>query len=189
MLHKLEERAWISRCRLLGDERAFAKLMERYQGRVLRFFLLQTGGNQDDSDDLAQETFIKVWRHMDSLEQFSNFSTWLYRIAYRVFLDYTRGHTLLEEMDDERVPDREFSPDASSALNQEERSRVIQTALNQLPEQERTSMVLYYLQELNVHEIAQITSYSESSIRCYLSRGREKLKNHPTLKDYLYDER
>lgn len=60
MLNNLEEKTWIARCKLLGDEKAFARLVDRYKDRVERFFLMQTGGRQDLSDDLAQETFIRV---------------------------------------------------------------------------------------------------------------------------------
>lgn len=187
MLSNLEEQAWIARCKLLGDERAFSKLVERYQGRILRFFLMQTGGNQADSDDLAQETFIKVWRHMDSLQQFSNFSVWIYRIAYHVFLDYTRQNMPTADMDDELIPEQDSMPDAASELSKAERSKVIRQVLNHLPEQERICIVLYYLQELSIKEIAQITSYSEGAVKSHLSRGREKLRNHPILKEYLYE--
>ncbi|MDO4214772.1 MAG: RNA polymerase sigma factor [Bacteroidales bacterium] len=189
MLSNLEEQAWIARCKLLGDEKAFANLVRRYHKRILRFFLMLTSGNQDDSDDLAQETFIKVWRHMDELQQFTNFSTWLHRIAYRVFLDYTRTNANVAVAPDENLPDTQLAADASEDLQIEERSRIIQLALAQLPENERMCMVLFYMQELSIKEIEHITSFSPGTIKSCLSRGREKLRKHPSLKELIYDEK
>lgn len=188
MLSNLEEQAWIARCKLLGDEKAFTNLVRKYHKRILRFFLMLTSGNQDDSDDLAQETFIKVWRHMDELQQFTNFSTWLHRIAYRVFLDYTRTNASVAATSDEYLPDTQLSADASEGLQTEERSKIIQQALAELPESERMCMVLFYMQELSIKEIENITSFSSGTIKSCLSRAREKLRKHPSLKELIYDE-
>lgn len=189
MLTNLEEQAWIARCKLLGDEKAFTYLVRRYHKRILRFFLMLTNGNQADSDDLAQETFIKVWRRMDSLQQFSNFSTWLYRIAYRVFLDYSRTTDHVTVTEDENLPEMGFSDDSSENLQIEERNNIVRLALAQLPENERTCMVLFYIQELSIKEIEKITSFSAGTVKSYLSRGRENLRKHSFLKELIHDEK
>ena len=86
----------ISRVVLLNDERAFADLMKKYQRPVRRYFLVQTGGDEALSDDLAQETFIHAWQHLDSFHGLSGFGTWLYRIAHNTWCNwYARHHDLL----------------------------------------------------------------------------------------------
>ena len=81
------------------NKRAFGRLVEKYQSPIRRFFLNQTGGNEPLSDDLAQETFLKAWLNIGQFRGAANFSTWLYRIAYNVFYDYTRSHKITEEID------------------------------------------------------------------------------------------
>ena len=72
-----EEIFLISRVVLLNDERAFGRLMKRYLRPVRRYFLIQTGGDEALSDDLTQETFIRVWRGLDSYKRLSAFGTWV----------------------------------------------------------------------------------------------------------------
>ena len=73
------------------NTRAFDQLVKKYQSPVRRFFLHQTCGDSELSDDLAQDTFIKAYTNIASFKNLSSFSTWLYRIAYNVFYDYIRS--------------------------------------------------------------------------------------------------
>lgn len=184
MLNNLEEKTWIARCKLLGDEKAFAKLVDRYKVRVERFFLMQTGGRQDLSDDLAQETFIRVWQSIGTLRQFATFSTWLYRIAYNIWQDYCRttrstlslsAYKGLEQMVGQQT--------AGEQMEHDERHKQLMAALASLSEQERTCMVLFYMQELSIKEISAVTHYNESTIRSNLHRGRKRLRESTYLKD------
>ena len=68
------------------NTRAFDQLVKKYQSPVRRFFLHQTCGDSELSDDLAQDTFIKAYTNIASFKNLSSFSTWLYRIAYNVFM-------------------------------------------------------------------------------------------------------
>ena len=89
-MNKNEDIAWVTRCALFDDRRAFACLVDKYQVRLKRFFLNLTGGDPVLSDDLAQETFIKVYYNLRSYKGLSSFSTWIYRVAYNVFYDELR---------------------------------------------------------------------------------------------------
>ena len=88
MKNTIDEIAWISRIVLFDDERAFAKLLDKYHPVVRRILLAQTGGDEALSDDLTQEVFIKVWLNIRNFKMRSSFSTWLFRIAchYNVLL-------------------------------------------------------------------------------------------------------
>ena len=67
-----------------GNRRAFDELVRRYQSPVRRFFLSQTMGDEQLSDDLAQDTFIKAYTNITSFRGLASFKTWLMRIAYNV---------------------------------------------------------------------------------------------------------
>lgn len=189
MLNNLEEQAWIARCKLLGDERAFGKLVDRYKDRILRFFLMQTGGRQDLSDDLAQETFIRVWQRIGTIRQFSTFSTWLWRIAYNIWIDHRRTEKSMISTDmHPRLCEGSSLRYADDDICRTDCRQLIMQALDHLNEAERTCILLYYLQELSLKEIAAVTRYNDSSIRSHLHRGRIKLKQFTFLKEILYDE-
>ena len=72
-MNKNEDIAWVTRCALFDDRRAFACLVDKYQVRLKRFFLNLTGGDPVLSDDLAQETFIKVYYNLRSYKGLSSF--------------------------------------------------------------------------------------------------------------------
>ena len=79
---------------MFDNKRAFDSLVKEYQSRVRKFFLAQTLGDEPLSDDLAQETFVKAYLKISTFRGTSSFSTWLFRIAYNVYYDYTRSlHT------------------------------------------------------------------------------------------------
>ena len=77
----------VAQVAVFRNKRAFDQLVRKYQSPVRQFFLNLTLGDRQLSDDLAQETFIKAYTHIASFRGLSSFSTWLYRIGYRVFYD------------------------------------------------------------------------------------------------------
>ena len=84
---------------MFHNKKAFDQLVRKYQSSVRRFFLNQTGGDQQLSDDLAQETFIKAYTHITNFKGISSFSTWLMRIAYNVFYDEIRSRKQTDDID------------------------------------------------------------------------------------------
>ena len=121
------------------NTRAFDQLVKKYQSPVRRFFLHQTCGDSELSDDLAQDTFIKAYTNIASFKNLSSFSTWLYRIAYNVFYDYIRSRKETDDLDTYRV-------DAQcSTLQQDVGQHMdIYRALATLKEMERTCITLFY---------------------------------------------
>lgn len=89
----------VSRVAVLHDRRAFDTLVKRHQETIRRFFLNQTCGDTQLSDDLAQDTFVKAYLNIGQFQGKSNFGTWLFRIAYNVFYDYTRGQRPTTDID------------------------------------------------------------------------------------------
>ena len=89
----------VAQVAVFGNKRAFDELVRRYQSPVRRFFLSQTLGDGQLSDDLAQDTFVKAYTNIRSFKGLASFHTWLMRIAYNVFYDYTRSKHLTEDVD------------------------------------------------------------------------------------------
>ena len=96
----LADIALVSQVLIFGNRRAFDTLVRKYQGEVRRFLLTLTAGDEQLTDDLAQETFIKAYTALESYKNRASFGTWLYRIAYNVFYDYIRSRKETCTMDD-----------------------------------------------------------------------------------------
>ena len=152
-----------------GNKRAFDELVHRYQSPVRRFFLNQTMGDEQLSDDLAQDTFIKAYTNITSFRGMASFKTWLMRIAYNVFYDYTRSHRATEDVD--VVPQRSGGENSSLQMD-------IYAALALLKSDERTCVTLQLIDGYDITGIAKITQLKEGTVKSHLSRGKEKLANY-----------
>lgn len=150
------------------NKRAFGRLVEKYQSPIRRFFLNQTGGNDQLSDDLAQETFLKAWLNIGQFRGAANFSTWLYRIAYNVFYDYTRSHKITEEIDQAVALRQASSGDTALQLD-------LQQALAILSPAERSCITLQLMEGQPIDKISEITEMAEGTVKSHLSRGKQKL--------------
>ena len=173
MLSKIDELKLIARCALGDDRRAFGALVEAYQSEIRRFFLNLTFGDASLSDDLAQETFIKAYTSIRSFKGLSKFSTWLYRIAYNEFYSYSRKRHEERLNEDTRTE----SPDEPlGSYEDSSNSRLdINTALQALSDIERSIVTLYYLQDIPIKKIIEITDLPEGTIKSHLSRARGKM--------------
>lgn len=171
-MSQLNDIALVAQVVVLGNKRAFDTLVKKYQSPVRRFFLHQTLGDEELSDDLAQDTFIKAYTHLASFKNLSSFPTWLFRIAYNVFYDYIRNRKETSGLEDWEV----------DATYQTEQRRIgeemdIYRGLSILKEAERTCITLRYMEDLSVDKIANITGMPSGTVKSHLSRGKEKLAN------------
>ena len=168
----------VSRAALLGDRKAFSRLVEAYQSPMRRFFFNLTGGDEELSKDLAQETFIKAWLNISSFRAAAKFSTWLYRIAYNTFYDHVRARKNAAAADVEAVadhmaadaPDRDFGIDFVQSL-------IV------LKEEERTAVLLFYMEDLTIEKVSKIMGCPQGTVKSHLHRGKEKLAVY--FKNYL----
>ena len=179
------------------NRRAFDQLVREYQSPVRRFFLSQTSGNEALSDDLAQDTFLKAYTHISQYRGTSSFLTWLTRIAYNVWYDYTRK--MKNERGEPTVDGRRGSQminenggmknveatHSSFLISQSSLQLDLYTALTQLKEEERTCITLQLIDGYDIAEIARITQMKEGTVKSHLSRGKEKLANY--LRQNGYD--
>jgi len=180
-----EEKAVVERCRR-GDLAAFNDLVKRYEKQVYNFAFRLTN-NYDDASDIAQEAFLRVYGAIGNFRGDSSFTTWLYRITTNVFLDErkkARAHpqsSLDEymELDESSVARQIEDPSPGpQAINEEaERNRVVQQAVDTLPDYQRAMVVLYHTQQKSYEEIAEIMDLPIGTVKSRLNRARLALKD------------
>ena len=169
----------VTQVAVFRNKKAFDQLVRKYQSPVRRFFLNQTLGDEQLSDDLAQETFIKAYVNITKFRGMASFSTWLMRIAYNVFYDEVRARHQTEDMDTSVAVARQ-TVSASDTLKMD-----IYAALALLKPDERTCITLQLIDGYPIDQISKITGIAENTVKSHLRRGKEKMANY--LKQNGYD--
>lgn len=160
-----------------GDSDAFGELVRRYERRLMRV-ILRFVRDRDLAEDLAQETFLRVYERLDQFDPSRRFGPWLFRIGMNLTLDYLRKRkrrgrwALFSECTIDRAPDPGVSdPRTDLDLKQE-----VQAVLEQVPEKYRTVLVLRDLENFSTSEIAAILNRKEATIRWRLSEARTRFQ-------------
>ncbi|WNX85303.1 sigma-70 family RNA polymerase sigma factor [Agathobaculum sp. NTUH-O15-33] len=165
-----------------GELPAFEELVTLYEKRVFAV-ALRSSGSPEDAADITQETFLRAWRGMDSFRGDSGFSTWLFRIAMNLCVDYARRKNaapltqpLVGEDDMERpIPDP--APTPEQRLDNSELGRELSEALNEVSEEHRQIVLLRDVSGLSYTEIAETLEISEGTVKSRLSRARLALRD------------
>ena len=181
-MSQLDDIALVAQVVVLHNTRAFDQLVRKYQSPIRRYFLNQTCGDQELSDDLAQDTFLKAYTSLGSFKKLSSFSTWLYRIAYNIFYDYLRSHKAMDDLDS-------CQTDARYCIKQDDVGQRIDIyqALAILKDMDRTCITLFYMEDQSIEKIADITGCPIGTVKSHLSRAKEKMSNY--LKRNGYDRK
>jgi RNA polymerase sigma-70 factor (ECF subfamily) len=176
-----------------GDRAAFAGLVEKYKQPVMNF-VFRSLRDETESEDVAQNVFLQVYKSRGRYKQTAKFSTWLFTIARNLCLNELRRRTRhpaesIEEThaEHEDQPQRQYEdksqPAPPETLLQGELAQKVEEALAGLPENQRTAILLCRQEELSYEEIADILDCSLSATKSLIHRGRETLKEK--LKRYL----
>jgi len=176
-----------------GDRAAFAELVEKHQQPVMNF-VHRTLRDEAEAEDVAQTVFLQVYKSRARYERTAKFSTWLFTIARNLCLNELRRRSRhpAESLDEthaehEDQPARQYE-DKKIHLPTEkilhgELAEKIEEALAELPEIQRTAILLCRQDELSYEEIATVLGCSLSATKSVIHRGRETLKEK--LKPYL----
>lgn len=176
-----------------GDRAAFAELVEKYKQPVMNL-VYRTLHDETEAEDLAQNVFLQVYKSARRYESRARFSTWLFTIARNLCLNEIRRRSRhpadsIEEShtEHEDQPRQQFEDKSSVAppekLLHGELAQKIEEALAELPENQRTAILLCRQEELSYEEIARVLGCSLSATKSLIHRGRETLKEK--LKPYL----
>jgi RNA polymerase sigma-70 factor (ECF subfamily) len=169
---------------LAGDPEAYAALVNRHQ-HMVRAVAFRMTGSFDDSEELAQEAFLRAYRQLGSFEGGAKFSTWLCKIVINLSLDWRRREsrravihaTWAAEAMSEQAPDGGF-PD--------ELSRRVQAALDRLPVKQRAALVLTLYENQSHAEAAKTLGCAEATVSWRVFAARQKLKR--LLKDLPHEQ-
>lgn len=175
-----------------GQEEALNALMDRHARRIFHF-LYRILGNEDDANDLAQETFVRVYRARASYQAGQKFSSWLYTIAGnlarnhlrwrsrhpQVSLDAESGTT--EQSLADSIPAN--GPTPRQAMLATERAESVRAAVKSLPEDMREAIVLCEWEEMAVAEAAEVLNSTPKAVESRLYRARQLLREK--LKKWL----
>ena len=158
----------------LSDESAFRALVVRHIDRAYAI-ALRIVGNAADAEDVVQDTMLKVWTHRGQWQHGrAKFSTWLYRVVSNRCIDLRRKPRT-ENVD--AVPEvADKQPDASSVIERNEVTDLLEAALRRLPEQQRIAVILSYHENMSNGEIAEVMDTTVSAVESLLKRGRQQLR-------------
>jgi RNA polymerase sigma-70 factor (ECF subfamily) len=166
-----------------GDTESFALLLERHRSPVIHF-LYRMVQNQSVAEELAQEVFLRVYRSRANYEPTAKFTTWLFRIASHLALNWIRDRrhergqeSLDQETSDgmvRQVSDRGLSKEQS--MVRESKFEEIRRAIQGLPEKQKAAVLMHKYEEMEYSQIAAVLECSESAVKSLLFRAYETLR-------------
>lgn len=166
---------------LKGEKKAFEALILRYQNGIINY-IYRMILDMDEAMDLAQEVFIRAFFSLSTYNPIYSFSTWIYKIASNLTIDYLRKkrrknfntESLSLTNRETEIPDHRMSPVKS--LDREMFYEKLENAINMLPESLREFIILRDINELSYNEIAEIKNLPLGTVKNKIFRGREILR-------------
>lgn len=178
-----------------GDDiQAFNEIVSRYKDKLVNFLFRYTS-DREEAEDLAQDTFIKLYKSKHLYKEIAKFSTWFYTIAVNTAKTHSKKKSRMStisisDFDPENEKDFDIKADAiapDDSANASIENYYIQKAIDSLDEAFREIIILRDIQDLDYEEIAEITKLPLGTVKSRINRGREKLKK--LLSDiYPYNE-
>jgi RNA polymerase sigma-70 factor (ECF subfamily) len=176
-----------------GDDSAFDYLVQKYRRPIINF-MYRMAHNSASAEDLAQEVFLRVYRSRASYEASAKFTTWLYRIATNLGMNYVRDtrherpeNTMnLDESDEDtgQTPDlADKTPTVEENIMQRERLKAIRQKVEALPERQKMAVLMHKYQQMDYRQIAEVLKLSESATKSLLFRAYETLRTE--LKQFV----
>ncbi|MGC8669199.1 MAG: sigma-70 family RNA polymerase sigma factor [Chthonomonadales bacterium] len=180
------DRALVLRCQA-NDAQAFNEIVARYKNRVFNYICRMIGAGPD-AEDLAQDTFVRAYLSIGSFESRATLNTWLFRIATNLCIDYLRRTSRVKCVsisrhadeddaaadEDWSIPDDRFEP--QQALLAKELDRELNRALMELPEKQRSVIVLFDIEGVPYEEIAHILRCPLGTVKSRLFSARMALR-------------
>ena len=150
-----------------GDTEALTILIDKYKDIAFNL-ALSIVKNREDAKDITQDSFLKIIENINRFRSDSKFSTWLYRIVYNQSIGFIKRENRTNQVDYSLLVE-------TTDNNQEDSIQDLYKAINKLEDTDRNIIMLFYLAEKSIKEIAQITGLSISNIKVILHRARKKL--------------
>lgn len=180
-----------------GDSHSFSVLVDRYKGLIFTVTMRMLK-HREEAEEVAQDTFIKMYTSLHRFKGDSKFSTWLYRIAYNACLDRikkNKKHINDVEINEFTEHQVKTLDNALERMQKNEQAEAIQRCIEKLPSEDSVLMTLYYFDDLSLGEIAEIMGINSNSVKVKLFRCRKKLASilksqlEPEIIEYYERER
>ena len=159
----------------LGNTEAFRSIVDHYRDAVYGLSL-RLVSNQMEAEELAHDTFLKVFKSITSYRGESKFSTWLYRITYNTCISHLRKN----KPDHVEIQEYHGSSNFNSGydnLMKDDNTNAIKIILKNLKPDDRAIIQLFYLEENSIKEISEITGFTNANVKVKLHRSKQKLKS------------
>lgn len=178
-----------------GDREAFRELVEKYQRKVysICYGMLK---NPEDSLDVSQEVFVKVYRYLGKFNKNSSFYTWLYRITVNMCIDHIRKNKRVQSVEyddrisrdgdvvgDEHIMPSKLGLNPDKVYGRQELREKMREALETLSEKHRTILILREVEQLSYEEIADVLNISKGTVMSRLFHARKYFQ--AAMADYL----
>ncbi|MFC1600150.1 RNA polymerase sigma factor [Patescibacteria group bacterium] len=161
----------------------FAKLVDRYETKLLRYIKRLTGLPTDQAEDVLQETFIKIYRNLNNFDPKLKFSSWAYRITHNESINHAKKikKVVPLENDDEDATSLieilESDANVEKEAIQKETALKVRAALYKLPKKYRDVLILYYLEDQDYAAISDILKKPSGTVATLLNRAKAKFKH------------
>jgi len=173
---------------LEGDRNAFAYLVDKYKTMVYSL-ALRLVKDREEAEEISQDAFIKAYQSLATFKGKAKFSSWLYRIVYNTAISKLRQQPAGKvSLDESNITDTLYieSKENYDTLSAEERKKYLDIALDSLGADEKMLVILYYYEERELDEIAEITQLTKTNTKVKLFRARKKMLT--VLQTYLKEE-
>ena len=164
-----------------GNHDAFSELLRRYERQLTVFFLRQLG-DEDGARDLLMDTFLRIYKAAYRYEPRAKFSTYIYQVARNLIINEAQKRAFrktdsLDQINEEsNVQIAVEDPDPEQVLSRREQQLMVQQALEELPEDQRTILILVEYQDLSYERVAQIMNCSVGTVKSRMHRARQKVR-------------
>ena len=164
----------------LGQEEAFSDFYDLYVEQIYRFIYFKVS-SVEEAEDLTSESFMRLWQYILYNQEVSNIKALLYRIARNLVIDFYRekGRGLEVELADnteDESPDTPISDNLADVIDIKITMELVQGALPKVKDNYREVVVMHYIEQLEISEIADILEKTEGNVRVLLHRGIQELK-------------
>jgi len=152
------------------DSKMCAALVKTHQGQI-RAFLRRLTRNAALADDLAQDTFLRAFQSMGQVKDDTKTKSWLFQIAYRIFLDHIRKHKRRQELSDANMPVDDTDISSPSGMKMD-----IEQAMNSLTPEQRAAVMLCLSYGFSHSEAAKALNQPLGTVKSHVARGKNKLR-------------
>lgn len=168
-----------------GHRDAYRELIQRHSSYVMSI-CMQVLRNREEAEEVAQDTFVKAFKYIDSFNGTSKFRTWLYQIAYRTSIDCYRRRKRVESIDEPQYNNIADQDTSIERIDNQDMRAHIEKMLELMTQEEAVIIRMFYFEEMNVKELCVILEMTDSNVKIKLFRARKKLKE--LLKNHLNGE-